>query len=307
VSAPRRGGIVIGRFMPPHAGHEYLIQFAASFCRDLTVFVCTLASEPIPGDLRFRWMTELFPDVHLVHITEEIPQASRSSEGAHAIWAQAIRARMDTDPRYVFASEGYGLDLADALGAQFVPVDPQREVFPISAGMIRESPIKHWRYIPDVVRPYFARKLVVIDSSSTIVPELARRYETVHATDYPKYIRSLGLAEPAIHEVADLARAQAASEEALLRQANRVVFTPTDALLVLTEAGLPATERDAAMERLIAEHPTLAPSLVVAAEPVSDAYRAAVESYGWTFLRAENREHAERKIVAHLEDWFAQT
>jgi len=292
--------------MPPHSGHEYLIQFAASFCRELTVFVCTLASEPIPGELRFRWMTELFPDVHLVHITEEIPQASRSSSGAHAIWAEAVRARMDTDPRYVFASEEYGLDLAAALGAQFVPVDPQREVFPISAGMIRENPMMHWRYIPGVVRPFFARKLVVIDSSFTLVPALARRYETVHATDYPKYIRSLGLEHPAISAVVDLADAQAASEEALLRQANRVVFTPTDALLVLTEAGLPAAERDAAMARLIAEHPTLAPSLVVAAEPVSDAYRAAVESYGWTFLRAEDRDAAETKIISHLEDWFAQ-
>ena len=291
--------------MPPHAGHQYLIHFARSYCRDLTVFVCTLASEPIPGDVRFRWMRELFPDVHLVHVTEEIPQASRSNEGAHTIWAQAVRTRLDVDPRYVFSSEAYGTDLADALGATFVPVDPQREVFPISAGMIRAKPMEHWSFIPDAVRPFFARKVAIIDSTCTVVPDLARECATVHATDYPAYMRSLKTAA-ADCSPSDLARAQAASEEALLRQSNRFLFTPTDALQILTGAGLLPNERDSVMERLIADHPSLAPALIVAADPVPDDYRAALETYGWTLVAAPGPAAARRRVRAHIEDWLSE-
>ena len=292
--------------MPPHVGHQYLIRFARSYCRDLTVFVCTLSREPIPGELRYRWMAELFPDVRLVHVTEEIPQASRSSAGAHAIWADAVRSRIDHAPRYVFASESYGIDLARALGAEFIPVDPQREVFPISAGMIRDDPTGHWRFIPEPVRPYFARKLVVIEPGATLVRALASEYATVHATDYPAYVRSLALGDPAVSDAVSLARAQAAGEEALLRHANRVLFTPTDALHVLTQAGLPDAERDAAMARLFADHPSLAPSLVVAVGSVPEAYREALLAYGWTFLRAADRDAALAQIRAHLADWRVQ-
>ena len=302
-----RGGVIIGRFMPLHAGHEYLIRFARAYCTEVTVFVCTLASEPIPGDLRFAWMSRLFPDVNLVHVTEEIPQASRSQAGASRIWADAMRSRIDHDPRYVFASEEYGTDLAHALGAEFVPVDPQRSVFPVSAGMIREDPFAHWRYIPPPVRPYFAKKVVVHDASGALVPELARRWHTVHATDYAAYARSLELHHSHPRRADELARAQAASEAALLESANRVLFAPTDAAHILVSAGASEAETDRALDRLAADHATLAPALVVAAEPVPEAYRRAVERLGWRFEEAGDAEQARSRVDAYLESVFGPT
>ena len=300
VNAHSRGGVIIGRFMPPHAGHEYLIRFAGSYTDHLTVFVCTLASEPIPGDLRFAWMSRLFPDVHLVHITEEIPQASRSREGAFRIWADAMRSRIDHDPRYVFASEDYGAALARELGAEFVPVDPQRSVFPVSAGMIRDDPYAHWRFVPPPVRPYFARKLAVLDATGGLVPALARDWQTVHATDYPAYARSLDLPPSHARQAGELARAQVASEAALLESANRVLFTPTDAAQILVSAGVPEPELDETLDRLIAEYPTLAPSLVVAAEPLPDAYRRAVGRLGWRLEEAGSVEAARARVETAL-------
>lgn len=309
MSASRRGGVVIGRFMPPHAGHLYLIEFARAFADDLTVFVCTLSSEPIPGDLRFAWMSRLFPDLHLVHITEEIPQASRSSSGAHAIWAEAIRKRLDVAPRYVFASETYGLDLAAELGAEFVPVDPQREVFPISGRMIREHPLEHWEFLPDVVRPYFAKKIVVLETGGTLVRELAQEYGTIFATDYPAYIRSLDLRGGLIAGARDLVRAQAGSEEALLMRTHRVLFVPTDPLWILTSAGVGRDERDAIMDALIEEYPYLVPALIVAVDPVSRAYRDAASSRGWRLVEthgaADPRAEARRRIEGEAA-WFGR-
>lgn len=298
--------------MPPHTGHAYLIRFAQHFARDVTVFVCTLASEPIPGELRFAWMSELFPDAHLVHITEEIPQASRSSAGAHTIWARAIRERLDHDPRYVFASEGYGADLAQALGAEFVPVDPQRAVFPISAGMIRSDPLGHWEFIPPVVRPYFARTIAVADADGTLARELAERYDTVFATDYPAYVRTLakeaGSDEaPYVAAPEALARAQASSESALLRQTNRFLFSPTDPLRVLSEAGLPPEERPEALARLLTDYPSVAPSLIVATREVGLEYREAVERQGWELVECTGRDAAMAEVKRRIDRWLTQS
>ena len=38
-------GLVIGKFMPPHAGHQYLIDFAREFVEELTVQVCAIQAE----------------------------------------------------------------------------------------------------------------------------------------------------------------------------------------------------------------------------------------------------------------------
>ncbi|TFH06091.1 MAG: hypothetical protein E4H09_00915, partial [Spirochaetales bacterium] len=108
-------GILIGRFMPPHTGHQYLVRFARAFTNTIVIFVCTLPKDPIPGDLRYSWMKQLFPFARIVHITEEIPQAARGEQNAHRIWAQAIRKYLTEDPGYVFASESYGADFAAAL------------------------------------------------------------------------------------------------------------------------------------------------------------------------------------------------
>ena len=300
----RHGGVVIGRFMPPHAGHQYLIEFARSYTRNLTVFVCTLSHELIPGELRFAWMRRLFPHVRLVHVTEEIPQASRSAAGAQAIWAQAIRSRLQTDPRYVFASEDYGHDLAAALGAEYVPVDPRRTVFPVSAGAIRDDPFGNWGHIPHVVRPYFARKIALAEPSGTLAEELARSYDTLFATDYPAYLRSIPAQDAAAGKPAALARAQSASEEALLLQTNRILFTAADPLRILTEAGVAPAERDRIMAQLMAGHPYLAPSLVVAVEPVDESYRDALQSFGWPLACVRDREEARRRCAAQLEEWL---
>lgn len=309
MDAVRRGGIVIGRFMPPHAGHEYLIRFARAFTPHLSVFLCSLSTEPIPGSLRYEWMARLFPDVRLVHLTEEIPGAARSQPGAHTIWASAIRDRIDVDPQYVFASEDYGLELAEALGAEFVPVDPHRTVFPVSAEMIRNDPFGHWRFIPGVVRPYFARKLVVHDSLGMLAAELAKAYGTVAATNYPAFTRTAADSVrngSIIRNAADLASAQAASEEALLLHANRVLLSPTDPVRILCSAGLPAADRDAVMERLLAAHRHLAPSLVVAVEPVDETYRDALETYGWPYAAAADRETARARCVGQIDEWLSR-
>ncbi len=217
-------GIVIGRFMPPHHGHLFLVDFARNLVDTLHVLVCTLQHEPIPGELRYEWMRELCPDSRVVHITEEIPEAQRGMPGAAVIWADAVRRYVDGSVHRVFASEPYGWDLAAELDAEFVPVDPSRSNIPVSASAIREHPMREWRFIPPPVRPYYVKHVAVV-AAPDVADTLGTELETVVVHDYGSFLGSFPL--PRGHDAfrASLIDAGRASTVlALARHANRVLI-----------------------------------------------------------------------------------
>ena len=60
--------------------------FAGRYVDRLTIVVCTLRREPIPGELRYRWMRDLFPFDHVVHPTDELPQALAEPPDFWPLW-----------------------------------------------------------------------------------------------------------------------------------------------------------------------------------------------------------------------------
>ena len=221
-------GFLLGKFLPPHRGHQYLIEFARSYVDRLTVLVCTIEQEPIPGRLRYQWMGEAFPGVDLVHHSDDIPQAPEEHPQFWDIWRASIRRHVPGRIDYVFASEDYGARLAAELDARFVPVDCERRNVPVSGRAIRQDPMAHWDELLPPVRPYYLKRVCVGDSA--LAHALAARFRTacVHAYDGG----ALGDARPPRDHDAlmRLFRGQMAAEDALARQANRVLLCEADAL-----------------------------------------------------------------------------
>ncbi len=247
-------GVILGRFMPPHNGHRYLIDFGRHVADELTVFLCSLPRDPIPGELRLRWMQELFPSVHLVHITEENPNANKAQPGAFKIWADAIARNMPHGVDYVFASEHYGRALALELGAGFLPVDPSRSLFPVSASAVRAAPMTYWDYLPEPVRPFFVRRVCIVGNDVVqrvaLGRALAEHFRTIFAGDYAAFWQDHVERAPTAADLPLLLRAQAASEGALARQAQRLLFVTTDPTQLALQWSV---EHGEAADRLAAE------------------------------------------------------
>lgn len=227
-------GMVLGKFLPPHLGHVYLCEFAKNYVDDLAVVVGTLKSEPIPGALRHRWMSELVPGARVLHLAEELPQDPSEHPEFWRLWREALRRVLPWRPDYVFASESYGAPLARELGASFVPVDLSRSAVPVSGTRIRENPMAHWDYLPRCVRPHFAKRVCVFGpestGKSTLARELAARFKTVWVPEYARaHLEAQGGAIAA-GDIPKIARGQRAAEEALARDANRVLVLDTDLL-----------------------------------------------------------------------------
>lgn len=227
-------GMVLGKFLPPHAGHVYLVEVAKRMCDELTVVVGTLAREPIPGELRVRWMRELFPDVRVVHLTDENPQQPGEHPDFWNIWKNSLIRVLPSPPDVVFSSEAYGKRLAEVLGARSVVVDPERIALPVSGSAVREDPLGHWQYLPAPVRAHFAKRVVVFGPESTGKTSLARRLAEHFQTRWvPEFARAhleaqSGKITP--DDIELIALGQQAAEDALARDTNRILFCDTDVL-----------------------------------------------------------------------------
>ena len=148
-------GFLLGKFLPPHRGHLYLIEQAAARCDHLTVLMCSIQRELIPGALRFAWLTQLCPYANVVHCTDENPQYPQEHPDFWQFWMRSIRNVMPSGPDLVFSSEDYGDELAERLGARHVLIDRPRSAFPVSGTSVRESPQQNWHLIPAPVQEYY--------------------------------------------------------------------------------------------------------------------------------------------------------
>lgn len=227
-------GLILGKFLPPHLGHQYLIDFARNWVDRLTVVVGTLEAEPIPGRLRYEWVKEMAPGVEVLHLTDENPQEPHEHPDFWRIWHDSLRRLVPQGPDYLFASESYGFKLAEILGARYIPVDHDRALAPISGTAVREDPIGAWEFLPPPVRPYFVLRAAIIGPESTgksiLAARLAGHFRTVFVSEYARGLIDLQDNEFTFEDMEIIARGQIASEEALARQANRVLICDTETL-----------------------------------------------------------------------------
>ena len=219
--------------MPPHAGHLHLLAVAQRQVDELSVVLFSKPREPIPGTLRLAWLRELLPGAAVFHV-ERDHQVDFDDPDAWDFWVSAIRDVLPSDPTLVFSSEAYGEELARRLGASHVLVDPQRCQVPITATQIRKRPLAHWDYIPPPVRPYFVRRVAILGAESTGKTTLARaladRFQTVWVPEYAREYLSARAQPCTRDDMLRIAHGQAASEDGLARQANRLLICDTDVL-----------------------------------------------------------------------------
>lgn len=228
-------GFLLGKFMPPHGGHQLLCETARALVDELTILVCWLPDDPIPGPVRLGWMRELFPDCRVVGHDAVVPQLPGEHPDFWQIWHDIIVAAHPEPIDIVFASEPYGARLAADVGARFVPIDPDREGAAISGSAVRADPWRHWAHLPPPVRGHYARTICLhgpeSSGKSTLARQLAAHFETDFAPEYGRTwcaTHSNDLSRDDLHLIA---RAQDAMATSLRRRCNRRLILDTDPLM----------------------------------------------------------------------------
>lgn len=239
--------------MPPHAGHQLLIETAAALVDELTVLVCWLPDDPIPGTLRLAWMRELFPAIRVVGHDAVVPQAPEDHPDFWAIWRGIVRAAHPAPIDLVFASEAYGARLAQEVGARFHPVDPLREGAPISASAVRADPMAQWAQLPPPVRGYYARTICLHGpesvGKSTLAMALAAHLGTSHVPEYGRTWCAAHGNAPTMADLLTIARTQDAMTASMKRRCDRRLILDTDPLMTAVWAEMMLGRCDPWFER----------------------------------------------------------
>lgn len=149
-----------------------------------------MPTEPIDGNLRYQWMKEEYPQCRVVHYDKIVPQEPKEHPQFWDIWTKIVKDAHPEKIDIVFSSEEYGEPLAKCVGAVHHCVDLNRKTVPISATKIRNNPLKYWEYIPLRVRPYFAKKVLIVGpestGKSTLTTKLAKHFGGVDIQEYAR-------------------------------------------------------------------------------------------------------------------------
>lgn len=146
--------LVVGKFSPPHLGHQLLLETAAAQAAEVLVLVYARPDDPRhPAPARAAWLRELYrgdyladglrigrTPVRFVALTEAdgIPPDAADDDTHREFVRQWLQAA-GYQPDVVFSSEAYGPGFARHLGAAHVSVDEARAQVPLRGRELRQA------------------------------------------------------------------------------------------------------------------------------------------------------------------------
>lgn len=241
-------GLVIGKFLPLHDGHEFLISFAKHFVDQLFVVVDNIPKRSygnsyIPGETRVKWIQKKFPGVKVLYLPKEMPQAPNEHKRFWEIWKKELQKILKIRPDYILASETYGFPLADILGSKFIPIDIPRDNTGVSGTKIRNDLLHNWNHLSSVAKANFVMKFCIFGPESsgktTIAKKLAKHFNGAFVPEYARsYLETHidhkktrgGNFKIDFDDMIKIARGQGAIEDATISKAEKMIFCDTDQL-----------------------------------------------------------------------------
>ena len=135
-------GLVVGKFAPLHAGHEYLLKIATGAVDELVVLVYDASDVTnVPLPVRADWIRALYPDVVVLEGYNAPPRDMWTPERTHEHEEFIKQLVSPHHITHVFSCEEYGELLARALGAEHVRVEKLVEgASHMSATIVRSHP-----------------------------------------------------------------------------------------------------------------------------------------------------------------------
>ena len=234
-------GIILGKFLPPHAGHVALIRSARKLVDELTVLLCVTDADPIPGPIRRDWLRTLFPDCRIAYHDAPAPRHPGEAPDFGKHWSAIVRAAHPEPIDSVFAGDKAGAELARHLAAFFVPLGgrvlgaDQAGLGGLSSSAIRADWWAHWRWLPEPVRDHYALTIslhgVESTGKSTLAEQLALHYSTVVVPEYGRAHCEVHGTDCREEDLLLIGLAQQAEIEAARPWCNRLLVTDTDALM----------------------------------------------------------------------------
>ncbi len=226
-------GLVLGKYMPVHNGHLNLIDFALTVCDELIVWVCESDQEKMPGQIRLKWIQEIYKNnprvvpVLFQYNESDLPNTSVSDEEVSYVWSQAIKTNL---PKIdvIITSEKYGDYVAEYLNIEHCFFKTTKMV---SATLVRTQPYQYWHEIPEPVKPYYYKKICLLGTESTGKTTLVQKLAAYFNGDYVLEVGREVVPdsnECTFNDLEVIAKEHAIAIQNKASLQNRILFVDTD-------------------------------------------------------------------------------
>src|SRR6266849_3808273 len=188
-----RRGLVFGKFMPLHRGHQLLIEAAFAECDNVTILVYDSpvgddTLERMPVAKRLGWIADLYPQAEQIVSVADPWFDKPGHDGPE--YAERYARELDFLGRFdrVFTSEPAYDSFVAALGAEQRVMDESRLLVPISGTAIRADLYGHRGWMDPIVYASLIQKVVLVGTESTgkttLARELAHVYDTLWTHEF---------------------------------------------------------------------------------------------------------------------------